>query len=193
MMSHWLRGAGGASPNQGVELVDAHGPPRSQLAEPSHTPARVPSVDPAGDAAALEADTSSPEYRPLHGDVEGDGVPPACESTVEEAEWRELWYSWAGGYDAVSMMCGTALAALSPIQRVLPLGREWSASSLIGKNSLLIWSGEELRRRARALAALVSREPGTRATVEARGMAAESLLRSLGFSLVRRIAQGEPC
>ena len=151
LMSHWLRGAGGASPDQGVEFEAGAGAQRGsrmQQGSMSHTPARVPSVDPAGDAAALSgcflhpSGGALPVYKPLHGDRSGDSVLPATELTVAESEWRELQYSWAGGYDAASAR-GGAFEAVSPVRTTVRLGARLTESELAGRNSLLVLGGEQ--------------------------------------------------
>ena len=84
-----------------------------------------------------EGGGESPEYRPLHGDASGDAIPPASEATVWESELREVYYSWAGGFDQV-LGNGAAVAALSPIAALGRLSSQWEFGALAGSNSLLI-------------------------------------------------------
>jgi hypothetical protein len=84
-MRHWLRGAGGAAPDQGVEFAPSHG------AEAGGEPvAAEPSSD-GTERPTLGADRQAPEYRPLHGDASGDRVPPRRRGRSE----RRSGASWA--------------------------------------------------------------------------------------------------
>ena len=141
-----------------------------------------------GERPTLSSDRKQPEYRPLHGDASGDRVSPPTEETVKTAEWRELGYSWAGGYDQISDRGGAweALNVVAPSKR---LSARPSRSELLGQNSLILGSGEWLRSQVAGWASAAS-ENGTRITVEARGWEAESRLRRAGFELVRRVRKG---
>ena len=182
-MRHWLRGAGGAAPDQGVEFAPSHG------AEAGGEPvAAEPSSD-GTERPTLGADRQAPEYRPLHGDASGDRVPPPTEGTVREAEWRELGYSWAGGYDQISDRGGAweALSVVAPSRR---LTERPGRAELISQNSLVLGSGEWLRGQIEGWVSAAAEE-GTRITVEARGWEAEARLRQAGFELVRRVRKGK--
>jgi hypothetical protein len=182
-MRHWLRGAGGPSSDQGVELLAS----REVGAE------RQPAVEPKGavctGVAAL--DGSSPAYAPVFTDGREDAAAAASELTVRDAEVRELEYSWAGEYDRVRAPAGEA-GALLEVRQMAALGKlSGDLSELVGGNALLLLSAGELRARAAELRACCDQHPGTRVTVEARGVWAESLLRELGFTQVRRVRKGE--
>ena len=182
-MRHWLRGAGGAAPDQGVEFAPSHG------AEAGGEPvAAEPSPD-GTERPTLGADRQAPEYRPLHGDASGDRVPPPTEGTVREAEWRELGYSWAGGYDQISDRGGAweALSVVAPSRR---LTERPGRAELLSQNSLVLGSGEWLRGQIEGWVSAAAEE-GTRITVEARGWEAEARLRQAGFELVRRVRKGK--
>ena len=182
-MRHWLRGAGGAAPDQGVEFAPSHG------AEAGGEPvAAEPSSD-GTERPTLGADRRAPEYRPLHGDASGDRVPPPTEGTVREAEWRELGYSWAGGYDQISDRGGAweALSVVAPSRR---LTERPGRAELLSLNSLVLGSGEWLRGQIEGWVSAAAEE-GTRITVEARGWEAEARLRQAGFELVRRVRKGK--
>ena len=57
---------------------------------------------------------------------------------------------------------------------------------------MLSLNARDFADRVPRIAALVKAHPGTRVTVEARSGVAESLLRGLGFRLVRRVHRGKP-
>ena len=111
----------------------------------------------------LGADRQAPEYRPLHGDASGDRVPPPTEETVREAEWRELGYSWAGGYDQISDRGGAweALSVVAPSRR---LTERPGRAELLSQNSLVLGSGEWLRGQIEGWVSAAAEE-GTRITV----------------------------
>ena len=183
LMKHWIRGAGGDNPNQGVEF--------SRPTLPQNRPVGEPSLpEPVGPRVALEP-RAAPAYAPVHKDKTGDLVAAACWHTVMESEWRELYYSWAGGFDSVTRG-GSAWAALSPTKSLEGLSSRPEPRVLEGVNSLLDLSGEQLRERAEELARLAQQVPGTRIATVARGALEEALLRQLGFSLVRRVRKGCP-
>jgi hypothetical protein len=111
LMSHWLRGVGGASPDQGVELVAAFaaGVSGETLAS---TPSRAhaePSDEP-----------RPPQYRPRYLEGEEAPVAAASETSVTVAEARELFYSWAGDFDAFSgpVAWWEAMTAVKPVERM---------------------------------------------------------------------------
>jgi hypothetical protein len=182
-MRHWLRGAGGAAPDQGVEFAPSHG------AEAGGEPVAAEPSAGGTERPTLGADRRAPEYRPLHGDASGDRVPPPTEGTVREAEWRELGYSWAGGYDQISDRGGAweALSVVAPSRR---LTERPGRAELLSLNSLVLGSGEWLRGQIEGWVSAAAEE-GTRITVEARGWEAEARLRQAGFELVRRVRKGK--
>ena len=130
-----------------------------------------------------------PEYRPLHTDRSGDVVEPASEASVQEAEWRELQYSWAGGFDAVSRGWG-AFDALAGTRPTSALSSRPRHGDLEGRSSLLTMGEEQFVSRAASLAALSADVRGTRLAVATRGVRAEAAARRHGFTLVRRVATG---
>ena len=186
-MRHWLRGAGGASPDQGVELTPAH--PSAEAVDAVALDGGAASAA-GGDLPRMGAAPPIPEYRPLHGDSSGDRVAPPEEGTVREAEWRELGYSWAGGFGQI-VDRGGAWEALSPVAPAIKLQSPVTGDRLSGQNTLLLGSGEWLRGSMLGLVG-AARAPGTRITVEARGWELESRLRQAGFAMVRRVRRGSP-
>lgn len=187
-MAHWLRGAGGVASDQGLEFADA--PSSADGKTPPPPGAEVGAGEALG-APVLGCKPAEPAYRPLHGDSSGDLVAPPSEETVRAAEWRELGYSWAGGYDRVTDRGGAweALAPVAPAERVQP--GELDLESLRGKNTLVLGGGEWLRRQLPHLSRM-ARSKGTRLTVEARGWEAERRLSAASFQLVRRVGRGAP-
>ena len=79
-MHHWLAGAGGVSPDQGVEIGAVR--PAASRGAAERTPAEPeePSSYLAGGIV------STPRYKPVHTDGSEDAVLPPTESRVEEAE-----------------------------------------------------------------------------------------------------------
>ena len=184
MMRHWLRGAGGPSGAQGVDFSLASSEGREGTVG-------LGAGEPAGVGLELSAvgPSPSPSYSPqVKGEAE-DAVQPPTVSTVAEAEWRELDYSWAGGYDAL-LAPPQAWAALAPISSRARLDGLHAALAAGGSNLLVTGRGSS--RHAHDLASMAARHPGTRVTIEARGWEEERLLKSAGYKLVRRISVGEP-
>ena len=186
LMRHWLRGAGGAEPDQGVEFVEA-GVAEEGFSE--STGASMPGERPRG---ATEVGAGAPpEYAPRFSDKTVQPVAEATESTVVEAEARELFYSWAGGFDqaACPLRWWAPMAEVRPIQRH---SLERISSMLEGVNTLIMtgragvagWIGRAKRALARAR--------GTRVTIRATCARDEEMLRRAGFELVRRIWSGSP-
>ena len=184
-MRHWLRGAGGPSPDQGVEFV----------------PARV--VGSGGEGAAVcsgvgvrtvgeaSAARRPPAYSPIFVDGREDEAEPPTEQTVGEAEIRELEYSWAGEYDRVRAR-GAELATLQAIRQMAELDAlSVGLGELVGGNSLLVVGAGVTQRRAPDLWECCQRHPGTRVTIEAQRLWQEQQLEALGFELVRRVRLGE--
>ena len=184
LMHHWLRGAGGSSPGQGTFFEKAR-------AEPSATREASTSDNQCLAHDEEEREGHAPQYRAIHGDSSGDVVAPAIVGTVFAAELREVEYSWAGGFDCI-MGGGDVWQALSPVRPSRRLSPGCADSELGGVNSLLCLNARDFADRVPRIAALVKAHPGTRVTVEARGGVAESLLRGLGFRLVRRVHRGKP-
>ena len=206
VMAHMLRGAGGASSQQGVELVAPRAGSGALSSLPLGAPNRsgegcvqkeggeglaaAPEVA-AGGAPIFGEPREVPGYAPVFADGEEEQLPPATESTVAEAEWRELWYSWAGDFSA-AVGGGAARSALEPVRRIGWRGELGRDEALIGRNTLVLVSGEALRREAGRLASLAREHIGTRICVEARGAEAERRVKAAGFELVRRVARGSP-
>jgi len=178
-MSHWLRGAGGVSPDQGVELrglaqLQPQPPtqPRSLLQPPTQPP-------------------RAPSYRPVFLEGEEAPISPPTAETVLESEARELYYSWAGDYDA---MVGPApwwasMDAVKPIERV---GVGPALAALSGRNTLVFLPWGQTAAMLPRIGAVVRSSPGTRVTVHVYGAGEEDLLRRAGFRLVRRVRRGSP-
>ena len=178
-MSHWLRGAGGVSPDQGVELrglaqLQPQPPTQPQpLLQPPTQPPRAPS------------------YRPVFLEGEEAPISPPTAETVLESEARELYYSWAGDYDA---MVGPApwwasMDAVKPIERV---GVGPALAALSGRNTLVFLPWGQTAAMLPRIGAVVRSSPGTRVTVHVYSAGEEDLLRRAGFRLVRRVRRGSP-
>jgi hypothetical protein len=184
-MSHLVRGAGGASPNQGVEFVQACEPcaldePKLAATASLHPGARSPGSPPGSEVVASG---STPAYAAVHvGRHAGGEIATASADTVREAELRELEYSWAGGYDASIVGDGDAVLAR-------PL--DWApARVLLARGNTFVSCSERATREL--LVGLQQIPVGTRATFEARGGAMEALLKAAGCVMVRRVRRGRP-
>jgi hypothetical protein len=183
-MSHWLRGVGGISPDQGVEFHSASsvGP-----AGVNDTPgaARSPPV------IAVAKGREVPMYRPVF--LEGDEapVPPPSSATVLASEARELFYSWAGDYDVMAGPAGwwSPMNAIKSIEHVCA---GTALASLVGNNTLLFLPRGQITALLPRICAVVRSSPGTRVTAHAYGSAEEAALRSSGFRCVRRVRRGNP-
>ena len=190
-MAHWLQGAGGASPEQGIEF---EAPTKHEREGHVEAKAGVPPARTAEEReespACAEAATA-PSYVPHHTDGSEDAALPPTEARVAEAEWRELEYSWAGGYDAV---VGTdeAVRSVKPVGAARMLQWPFPNEAVRDSNVLCDLSSSQAKLHAARLARLSREWPGTRFTVPARGAWSEALLKSLGFECVRRVMLGEP-
>jgi hypothetical protein len=170
-----------------VELADAAEDPTVPVASPCQPCEEERRL---GKGLTIGEARTAPKYRPLHGDASGDRIAPPSEESVREAEVRELEYSWAGGYHQVAGDLPTAMA-LADVRGVKIVNcDDWE--SLRGRNNLMACSGDVARRYAERWAALAAESPGSRFTIEAGGAWLESLLKSLGYRLVRRVRKGEP-
>lgn len=188
LMSHWLRGVGGASPDQGVELVAAFAAVASageyRLGETlASTSSRA--------QAGLSDEPRPPQYRPRYLEGEEAPVAAASEASVTTAEARELFYSWAGDFDAFSGPAAwwEAMTAVKPVER---MGVGPTLAKLHGRNSLLFLPPGQLSKAMPRILAVVRAARGTRVTVHAFGAREESDLRAWGFRLVRRVRRGKP-
>ena len=182
LMAHWLRGAGGASPDQGVDFV---GPAAGQLPKPTVRPrAGVVAVEQEKGAAA-------PTYQPhFHGGDE-DRVAPASWPTVVEAELREAAYSWAGDFD-VLVGGAQVRGALAPLRSATVVASSEWAGPALGENTFAWVSSRAIYEGAEDWATAVQEHPGTRMCVVARGWREEAFLKACGFTLLRRVRGGEP-
>ena len=178
-MSHWLRGAGGVSPDQGVELrglaqLQPQPPTQPQpLLQPPTQPPRAPS------------------YRPVFLEGEEAPISPPTAETVLESEARELYYSWAGDYDA---MVGPApwWASMDAVKSIERVGVGPALAALSGRNTLVFLPWGQTAAMLPRIGAVVRSSPGTRVTVHVYGAGEEDLLRRAGFRLVRRVRRGSP-
>ena len=82
-----------------------------------------------------------------------------------EADLREVYYSWAGGFDQV-LGNSAAVAALSPIAALGRLSSQWEFGTLAGSNSLLIMGPSAMRHKLGGLTSLAQRVLGTRIVVK---------------------------
>ena len=183
-MSHWLRGVGGISPDQGVEFhsATAGGSVSSSVVSGA---ARLPPPD------AVIKGREDPTYRPKF--PEGDEAPvaPPRADTVLSSEARELFYSWAGDYDVMVGPEGwwSSMNEVKPIERT---STGAALASLSGKNTLLFLPGGQISALLPRIRAVVRSSPGTRVTVHAYGAAEEAATRTSGFRIVRRVRKGKP-
>ena len=178
-LDHWRRGAGGDDASQGVELQEVSSSDRR--GGPDAAVNGLLEVEPPPKPTA-------PAYRPVFTDGSEDEAAPATESTVMEAELRELWYSWAGDYDAVvgPAKVRDALCQLRGVGHADSL----RGASLGGQNTLVMVGREPTILLAQDVAAGALRE-GTRLTVESRCWETSRRLRAAGFRLVRQVEAGD--
>ena len=174
-MAHWLRGVGSDDPTLGVSWAKAGVTSEQMIVE--------------SPVAAAESIGVQPKYSPQHKDGTGDLVLHASEQTVTESEWRELGYSWAGGYDRV-VGSEVAAEALSPIRPLVASDSMPIDVSGRGKNTLVIKGSDWVQKNSEELSSATRAHPGTRFTVEARGWRSEHALSQAGFRLVRRVLRG---
>ena len=183
-MSHWLRGVGGVSPDQGVEFCSApaSGPVSSSVVAGATLGAPV---------AEVIGGLRGPTYRPVF--LEGDEAPvqPPTAETVLISEARELFYSWAGDYDA---MVGPTewWVAVNEVKPVRHLSVGAALASLSGNNALLLLPRGHISGLLPRICAVVRASPGTRVTAHAYGASEEAALRASGFRIVRRVRKGPP-
>ena len=196
-MAHLLLGAGGVSPSQGVEFVDAAGAANEPLATkvddyaPSDRRRPAPplrEVSHGGSLMLPAVQGGSPQYEARYSGrhAGGESKPPGTAS-VREAELRELEYSWAGGFDAA------ILSSEDDRQMSAPLDWYRCEHVLAGGNTLISVGRARADALMRRAASIVSGHPGTRVTIEARSGAVEGALSQLGFRLVRRVRRGRAC
>ena len=188
MMRHWLRGAGGVSPDQGVEFSGAAYGVESPLTPASGQSDESEPLTYRGSDGAAPVE---PAYQPKFSDMTVSPVAEATEATVVEAEARELFYSWAGGYDQMAgpLRWWSPMAEVKMVER---LSLEEVSTKLAGRNTLIMtgraglagWVGRARKETARS--------PGTRVTIRATSRSDEILLRKAGFELVRRLLDGAP-
>ena len=207
LMRHWLRGAGGVSPEQGVEFTTASSTSaeeaRPQPSAEGGSGKAVADTDVARmfeDGAESSAGRSrgrggsvsaAPTYAPLFSDATVSPVADATEGSVVEAEARELFYSWAGDFDQAAC----PIRWWSPMAEVKTVERhslEDVAERLAGRNTLVMTGrsgmGGWIGRARRAIAS----SPNTRVTIRALSSRDEEMLKRAGFELVRRIWSGTP-
>ena len=217
LMGHWLRGAGGPSPDQGVDFTARAPHPDLKPAEGSTSP-ESPGIEPAGpqfiwrrgavggsaaaqpsggstlgptSGAPASAHAVPPSYAPVFSDANVEGVAAASEQTVLAAEARELFFSWAGDFDVVA---GPAEwhRPMAEVQCVESVDWHVALAGLGGRNSLLFPARGRLASTIGRVMGALRRGGGTRVTVSAAGADDEILLKKLGFRCVRRVRRGVP-
>ena len=214
LMRHWLRGAGGVSPDQGVEFAttcSARSLEPSVEPEEPHPKSRADGgggeAMAASDGASTRVDGAeaaaiasqgrggiaprTPTYSPLFSDETVSPVAEATEGSVVEAEARELFYSWAGDFDQAA--CPIRWwAPMAEVKKVERRSLEEVAERLAGRNTLVMTGrsgvGGWIGRARRAMAS----SPNTRITIRALSTLDEEMLKRAGFELVRRIWSGTP-
>ena len=147
--------------------------------------------------AAVETDGSAweaaklPLYRPRHSDATGDKVAEATDDRVRAVELREVWYSWAGGFDQ-AWADAADLQELSEVGGVTAVTAKVDAGSLRGHHSFVSVGKRRSVVVLAEAAAAVESSAGTRVVVELCSVEGEQEARRLGFALVRRVKQGKP-
>jgi hypothetical protein len=200
-LAAWLRGAGNASPSAGLSLVgEASGP---EVEAPSWAESATETVESwtaeaeasavadtaevakmsAGAYVAAEA-TASAEV-PLHV-IDGGSAP------ISEVDFRELYYSQAGGFQQSWQTPGAPDWLGQLRRRRLIAGRDVGA--LVGRNTYVGLSEAAVRTELPTLMVALARGgAGTRVTVVT-GTGLEEELHQAGFELLGRLmaADGTP-
>lgn len=158
-MSHWLRGVGGVSPDQGVEFHEAPAVPGEYGA--AVVVSRHQSV--ISRQSVIES-SQAPCYRPIFLEGEEAPVSPPTPETVLASEARELFYSWAGDYCAMvgPVTWWESMNAVKPVERV---GVGPALAALSGRNTCLILPWGRAMALLPRIGAVVRASPGTRVTV----------------------------
>lgn len=182
-MRSWLQGAGESSGQGAVHF--AHGPARtSGLAVAVEAGVKSPTDEERQQGMAA----SEPQYEVEKG-AGGDEVEPASEERVWEAEFREVFFSHAGGY-AQQIEGGRwpeLMDAVGVNSRV-PL----DAASLAGSHTLVHVGRDRLRSALPILREMAGLGAGTRVTVISDDRLSCVALEAAGYKRLRQASKGEP-
>ena len=196
-LAAWLRGAGDASPSAGLSLVggasgpEAEAPPSAETVESWTVEAEaLEAADgaetaemTAGACAAATAAAVTEALLPVIG---------SCSAPISELDFRELYYSQAGGYQQAWQTLGAPDWLGRLRRRRLIAGRDVGA--LVGRNTYVELSEAAARAELPTLRVALTRGgAGTRVTVVT-GTGLEEELREAGFELLGRLtaADGAP-
>jgi hypothetical protein len=200
-LAAWLRGAGDASPSAGLSLVGGASGPEMK-APPSAEGAAEAVESWTVEAEALEAADVAETAGMTAGACAASTaaavteallpVIGSCSSPISEVDFRELYYSQAGGYQQVWQAPGAPDWLGRLRRRRLIAGRDVGA--LIGRNTYVELSQAAARAELPTLRVALTRGgAGTRVTVVT-GTGLEEELREAGFELLGRLtaADGAP-
>lgn len=171
-LAAWLAGAGSASGSGAVSLGEARG--RATKA-----------VEGVWSLTALPP----PAYAPPAG---GDCDTPlaSSEALVQEAEFRELFYSPWGGFDQ-QLVGGLDSHLLDDVKNVTKVSEE-SGDVWFGHNTLVKVGRDRLRRMLPLLGDVARAPSGRRVSVITDDRRSIRVLRSAGFEVVRHVTRGKP-
>ena len=178
-MHAWLRGAGAAEGEaalawggaRGVSTADATGRAEAHAAHQS------------------EVSLAEPAYAPPKGG-DNDSPDPPSEARVREAEFREVYFSWAGDFDQ-QLRGGRDPSMLDELVPA-SLVHEDDGSSWVGRRTLVHVGRERLRALLPFLKAATDEGTGAAVCVVTEDRACAVKLRAAGFVKVRETVRGAP-
>ena len=180
-MRAWLQGAGEASGMGAVQFA-----PARALPDAAHAPGReVQSGGEESGSAGVER-PREPSYSVAEG-AGGDEIAAPTEERVWEAEFREVFYSYAGGYSqqVEGGRWPELLDAVAPSKRV-PL----EAHALSGMHTIVHVGRDRLRSALPWLRDMARARDGTRLTVISDDHLACSSLAEAGYRRLRHAVKG---
>ena len=186
-MIHWLRGAGGDSPQQGVLF---HGRPERPVHASSADEATKERKTTSQVTRAFGGTMDEPKYAPVHGNASGDQVKAAGEASVLESERRELYWSWAGDFTH-AWGSRDRTGWLSELTDVSIKGTWGRLLELGGKSSFISMGRAKTLEIITPVARLCHESKGTMVAVEARCKEVERKLAEAGFEKVQRTLHGK--
>ena len=182
-MRGWLRGAGDASGQGAVQFVPqkASLPECEERQQPAHEDPRVLVVE-------VESPPREPQYAVEEG-AGGDDIAPPTFSRVWEAEFREIYYSTAGGFDQQVHGCRHPewLDRLQYNRHV-----DLDLSSLRGANTVVNVGRDRLRKALSLLTEMTELPAGSRVTVITDDRLAITKLKNAGYKVNRHAEKGVP-
>jgi hypothetical protein len=188
-MRAWLVGAGDADGRGAVQFVPASA--ASALAVGDERAADVETevtVELHGEGSPGREASAQPTYAVEPG-AGGDEVAPATEERVVEAEFREIYFTHAGGY-AQQIEGGRHVTLLDDVGHNTRVRLE--ADALVGQHTLVHVGRDRLRAALPMLKALVQVGAGTRVTVISDDRVSLATLTGCGYRVLRRASKGEP-